>query len=463
VWVIHAVQGGGVGGELHVASAMAVTSAARLARPRRWPGVLAWALWALAMLGGLPVVAWLDHLSRQAGRPDLVQLNLAQLSGGSVVAPVLGMVSAATVGAVLASRRPAHPVGWLLLILGLALNASGVAGAYTAYGLVARPGALPAAHAVARYSPALILMALPPLSFILLLTPTGSLPSPRWRWWAWATVAAPVALLVAVAVARGSLDLRYQVKNPLDFRGVGGGLLVVDQLTLGVTLLALVVAAGSLVVRFRRARGVERQQLRWVAWAAALVALAAVAALASAALGLPDMLGWAAGVCVVLLPLATGAAILRYRLYDLDRIVSRTLAYGLLTVLLGGGYAGVVLGLSQLFGRDSPLVVATATLAVAAAFQPARRRIQAVVDRRFDRRRYDAARTIAGFSARLRQQVDLDTLTAELLGVVEQTMQPASVSLWLRPSASASPGQRGTGASQAASQAAASASARTAL
>jgi hypothetical protein len=408
---------------------MALTPGTRLARLRwHWrPGVLAWALWALAMVG-LPVVAWLDHLSRQAGRPDL-----AQLSGGSVVGPVLALVSAATVGAVLASRRPRHPVGWLLLILGLALNASGVAAAYAAYGLVARPGALPAAHAVARYAPALILTALPALSFVLLLTPTGSLPSPRWRWWAWATVAAPVALLVAVALARGSLDPRYQVENTLDFRGVGGALLVVNQLTLGVTLLALMVAAGSLVVRFRRARGVERLQLRWVAWAAALVALAAIAALASAALGLPEVLDWAAGACVALLPLAAGAAILRYRLYDLDRIISRTVAYGLLTVLLGGGYAAVVLGLGRLLGRDSPLVVATATLAVAAAFQPARHRIQAVVDRRFDRRRYDAARTIGGFSARLRQQVDLDTLTGELLGVVEQTMQPTQVSLWLRP------------------------------
>jgi hypothetical protein len=275
-------------------------------------------------------------------------------------------------------------------------------------------------------------------------------------------VAAPVALLVALAVASGSLDPRVQAENPADFRGVGGALLVVNQLALGVTLLALMVAAGSLVARFRRARGVERQQLRWVAWAAMLVALAAVAALASAALGLPDMLGWATGTGVALLPLAAGAAILRYRLYDLGRIISRTLAYGLLTVLLGGSYAGVVLGLSQLLGRDSPLVVAGATLTVAAAFQPARRRIQAVVDRRFDRRRYDAARTIEAFSARLRQQVDLDTLTADLLGAVEQTMQPASAWLWLRPSASASPDQRGTGASRAASQAA-STSARTAL
>jgi hypothetical protein len=164
------------------------------------------------------------------------------------------------------------------------------------------------------------------------------------------------------------------------------------------------------VVRFRHARGTERQQLRWVALAAVLTSLA-------------------------VLPPAIGAAILRYGLYDLDRILSRTLAYGLLTLLLGGGYAGVVLGLGQLLGQDSSLVVASATLVVAAAFQPARRRIQRAVDRRFNRRRYDAARTIQAFSARLRQQVDLDTLTAELLAVVDQTMQPTRVSLWLRPPA----------------------------
>jgi hypothetical protein len=138
-------------------------------------------------------------------------------------------------------------------------------------------------------------------------------------------------------------------------------------------------------------------------------------------------------LCVAFLPLATGAAILRYRLYDLDRIISRTLAYGLLTLLLGGGYALAVLGLGQLLGQGSSLAVAGATLAVAVAFQPARRRIQQAVDRHFNRRRYDAARTIAGFSARLREEVDLDTLTAELLAVVEQTMQPTRVSLWLRP------------------------------
>jgi hypothetical protein len=143
----------------------------------------------------------------------------------------------------------------------------------------------------------------------------------------------------------------------------------------------------------------------------------------------------ALGVSVAILPLVTGAAILRYRLYDIDRIVSRTLAYGLLTVLLGLGYAGVVLGLGRLLSEGSSLVVAAATLAAAARFSPLRRRIQDLVDRRFNRRRHDAAQTIAAFSGRLREEVDLASLTAELLAVVDQTMQPTRVSLWLRPQA----------------------------
>jgi hypothetical protein len=152
--------------------------------------------------------------------------------------------------------------------------------------------------------------------------------------------------------------------------------------------------------------------------------------------GATEVVTWAISVWVAGLPLAIGAAVLRYRLYDLDRIISRTLAYGLLTLLLGGGYAAVVLGLGQLLGRDSSLVVAAATLAVAGLFQPARRRVQQAVDRRFNRRRHDAAETIQAFSDRMRDQVDLDTLSAELLAVVEETMQPNQASLWLRPHAS---------------------------
>jgi hypothetical protein len=402
-------------------------------------------VWTLVMLG-LGLNWWQDHLLRQAGRSDLAPL------GAGIVALVLAVVSAATVGAVLASRRPGHPVGWLLLALGLSLTASGVASAYAAYGLLARPGALPAARSVALYLPATVVTALACLGFVLLLTPTGSLPSPRWRWWARVVAAAPGVSLLATTLAPRPSGQPYQAAgNPLDLSGLSGALLVTYQLAFAVTNLAVLVGAASLVVRFRRARSTERQQLRWVALAAAVASLGSVVLLAAVAVGAsPDLLGWVAGVSFAVLPLAIGAAILRYRLYDLDRIVSRTLAYGLLTVLLGGGYAGLVLGLGQLMGRSSSLAVAGATLAVAAAFQPARRRVQAAVDRRFNRRRFDAALTIAAFSARLRQQVDLDTLTGELLAVVDQTMQPTQASLWLRPSVPASRDQPSTGASSTA-------------
>jgi hypothetical protein len=391
------------------------------------------------------VIVWLDHLLRQAGRPDLAPL------GVFAIPPTLAAVSACTVGAVVASRRPRHPVGWLLLALGLALTASGVAAGYPPYGLLARPGAVPAASYVARYYQATVITALASIGFILLLTPTGSLPSPRWRWWARIMAATPAVLLLVVPLAPGPFDPRYQaVDGPLDFHGMGGALLVANQVALAASILAVVAGAGSLAVRVRRARGTERQQLRWVLLAAALTGVAVLAIAVLVVAGDEALVGWVGVVCVAIPPLAIGAAILRYRLYDLDRVISRALAYGLLTVLLGGGYAGVVLGLGQLLGRDSSLVVAGATLAVAAVFQPARRRIQGAVDRRFNRHRYDAARTIQGFSARLREQVDLDTLTTELLGVVDHTMQPTQVWLWLRPSVTASLEQSTPGPSGAA-------------
>ncbi len=433
-----------------------MTPAARVARTRWRPAVVAWWLWALAMLG-LAVLAWLDHLLRRAGRPDLALLT------PDAAAYVVAVVSAVTVGALLASRRPAHPVGWLLLALGLSVAVSGVATGYASYGLLARPGTLPAADYAAIDNGVSVLVWAACIGFVLLLTPTGSLPSPRWRWWARIAAAAPLVALVSSALL--PLDPPYRsVANPLAVPALAGPLRVVNAVTWGVTGLAILVAAWSLVVRFRRARGVERLQLRWLALAAGLAVVMVLALVALAATGNEVLLGWVSAVCVALLPLATGAAILRYRLYDLDRIVSRTLAYGVLTVLLGGGYVGVVLGLGQLLGQDRSLAVAGATLALAALFQPARRRVQGLVDRRFDRRRYDAARTIAAFSARLRQQVDLDTLSAELLAVVKQTMQPTSVSLWLRPSVSASPEQRSMGVSREASPpTAASPSVRTAL
>jgi peptidoglycan/LPS O-acetylase OafA/YrhL len=196
--------------------------------------------------------------------------------------------------------------------------------------------------------------------------------------------------------------------------------------------LSLPPAVVCVVLRFRSSRGVERQQMRWVAAGAA-------AAVGGLLLSLPNGLGiapdWTAAIIFPALlcpPLAVAVAVLRYRLYDLDRVVSRTLTYGLVTVLLAAGYAVVVLGLGRLLGQDSSLVVAAATLGAVAAFAPLRRRVQGLVDRRFNRRRYDAARTVEHFAARLRDQVDLEALNRELLAVVDLTMQPTRTSLWLR-------------------------------
>jgi hypothetical protein len=248
------------------------------------------------------------------------------------------------------------------------------------------------------------------------------------------SAAAVAVTLVAAVVAPGSLDpLAQYVSGPMDPQVYGGALRVANQLALLVGVLTVLAGAGSLVVRFRHARGTERQQLKWVALAAALTGLAMLAAAVLIAAGQVNLGAWASVFGVAFLPVATGAAILRYRLYDVDRIVSRTLGYGLLTVLLGLGYAAVVLGLGRLLPQSSSLTVAAATLAIAAIFQPTRRRVQAAVDRRFNRRRHDAARVIDRFSARLRDQVDLDTLTAEVLAVVDQTMQPTQAWLWQRP------------------------------
>jgi hypothetical protein len=409
---------------------MTVTSAAGLGLPRRWLAGLAWGLWALAMLG-LGAGLWMDTLLRRTGYGELAFL----LSGS--VSMLVAAVSAATVGALVASRRPGHRVGWLLITLGLAIAVAAFSNSYSRYGLVARPGAVPGAIWLAGAAAGGIVLYLSATGFILLLSPTGTLPSPRWRWWARVTAAGLVMAFLSSMLVRRPLYPEYpDIVNPIGLdaldHGLGAAVFPVGAL---LVLAGLVVGAVSLLLRFRRARGLERLQLRWLALGAALAAL--TFAIAMTDLVVEETDGWifraALGISVTVLPLATGAAILRYRLYDIDRIVSRTLAYALLTVLLGLGYAAVVLGLGRLLGQDSSLVVAAATLAVAALFQPARRRVQGAVDRRFNRRRHDAARIIEGFGARLRDQVDLDTLTADLLAVVDQTMQPTQTSLWLRP------------------------------
>jgi hypothetical protein len=313
-----------------VAVATAVTGAARRARARRWPAGLAWALWALVLLG-LAVVGWLDQFLREAGRTDLRVLVPTSTP------PLLGAVSTASVGVVLTSHRPRHPAGWLLLAIGLSLSAAGVGIAWTNYG-VARDGAAPADDVVALYTPATIVVAMVCNGFLLLLTPTGSLPSPRWRWWAWVTAATPVALLLVVTLtSRPGERLAQAVDSPLDLDPFDGVLLVAYQAAFAVAITAFVVAAASLVVRFRRARGTERRQLQWVALGTVVIALLSLAVLAALALGAFSLAPLAGGLCPPILAAAIGAAVLRYRLYDLDRIISRTLAYGVTRQVRGSG------------------------------------------------------------------------------------------------------------------------------
>jgi MFS family permease len=403
----------------------------RSAWSRRRPATLAWTVWGLTVLG-VAGSLWVDRLLRQAGRADLAALT------ASAVPLTVAALSTVTVGAVLAARRPRHPVGWLLLAMGLSIAVHDLTYSYTRYGLVVRPGALPGAAYLAGLNNGLVVQWVACAGFVLLLTPTGRLPSPRWRWWARIVAAAALLWLLGSIVDPGPLRPEYpEIGNPL---GVPAGLAAPLALVLFaalIVLVSLIVGAVSLLLRFRRARGVERLQLRWLIWGAVVASLALLVAIASLALNEDfTLLNTALGVSAAMFPLATGAAILRYRLYDLDRIISRTVAYALLTILLGLGYAAVVLGLGRLLPEGSSLVVAAATLAAAAVFQPARRRVQDLVDRRFNRRRHDAGQTIAAFSARLRDELDLATLTGELLAVVDQTMQPTQASLWLRPPAS---------------------------
>jgi hypothetical protein len=396
----------------------------------RWrPTVLAGVLWGLTVLC-LLIGGWLLHLLDEAGRADLAGFDPA------TIAIAVVHVGLATVGALVASRRPRHPVGWLLLVFGVVGNASIVVGGYADYGLGARPGSLPGAWLAARYFPLMAVAGFAGLAFLLALTPGGSLPpSARWRWWAVVTAATPVALLPVATFAPAPAGQPYHsAVSPFDFAGFSSALVAAYRISFAVIIGSIMVAAGSLMLRFRRASGTERLQLRWVAMAAVLVGLIFVGTAVTMAIGAPFVdpgLAGTAGLAVLMSGI--GAAVLRYRLYDLDRIIRRTLSYALLTVLLAGGYTVLVLGLGQVLDRSSSLVVAAATLAVAAAFQPVRRRVQDLVDRRFNRRRYDAAQTIGAFAARLREQVDLDSLTAELLAVSEQTMQPTHASLWLRP------------------------------
>jgi hypothetical protein len=368
-------------------------------------------------------------LPAQKGRPT-AEYVAGQFGNAAFI------LACSAVGLLIVSRYFGNRIGWIYLLVALAYAAGQFAGSYAARSL---PGA-----AWVALVPDLLWIGTVPLgaTLLLLLFPTGHLPSPRWRSAVWAAVTAALVVVVATAlIPRPTKDLPT-AQNPLGLEGAGPALDLIVQAAFLVIIAALFAAAGSLIMRWRRARGVERQQLKWLAYAAGMLMVSQVIGTS-----LPHALYLVIANSIALLfPVATGIAILRYRLYDIDRLINRTLVYGLLTALLSGVYAGAVLVLGQLFGgfRAEPptWAVAGVTLTVAALFQPARRHIQHAVDRRFNRRSYNAAKTIEAFSARLREEVDLDTLSTDLLAAVDHTMQPTAASLWLRPSVQRTPHTR---------------------
>lgn len=395
---------------------------------------LAWSLWAITVaLTALSLV-----LLSQILRYPNVHVFDWWLGNTTIVID-------ATVGAIVASRRPENPVGWLLCLSGVAVSASSFSSQYAIYALLARPGALPAGEAVAWLAawglPVIIGFQL----YYLLLFPTGRLPGRRWRWLSWLILTFVIAGVVSSAFAPGAyLGSLGPIRNPLGVEGLTSIYKVV--LYVMAPLLQAAVAL-SLFVRLRGAVGVERQQIKWIAYAAAILAVGIVCNVINLAIDAPRWFDLAGAAYFALagttIPIAIGIAILRYRLYDIDRIINRTLVYVSLTLTLALVYLGCVsvgqTALQALTGqRELPqLAVVASTLVVAALFNPLRKRLQGLIDRRFYRRKYDAARTLEEFSRKLREETDLDSLNAELLAVIRSTVQPEHVSLWLSANSSA--------------------------
>ena len=352
------------------------------------------------------------------------------------------------VGALIASRRPENPIGWLCLADGFLWMITDMLDYYSIYG-VARSGSLPFAVLVAGINNWLWVPAVGLLgTYLLLLFPDGKLPSRRWRPLAWLSGAVLVLASLAVMLAPGPLEHLGGVRNPFGLEAAPW-VTTVAYAILPLLPLCMLASAVSLVLRYRRSKGDERQQIKWVAFAASLVALTYLIAMVASFIHPSEawltagpvlwlnLLAIAALLSFVTIPLAVGFAVLRYRLYDIDTLINRTLVYGSLTAMLVALYFGGIVVLQRVFviltGQRSTIAVVVSTLLIAALFNPLRRRIQSFIDRRFYRRKYDARKTLESFSAKLRDETDLEALNNDLLGVVRETMAPAHVSLWLRP------------------------------
>ncbi len=393
---------------------------------------LAWSMWALTM--ALTALALL-LLALNLSYPDPHVFDL--WVQGTVIA-----VTCSTVGVIIASRRPHHLIGWLFCAVGLLVGVDHFCGEYAIYALLTQPDSLPGGRISAWVAGWIWMPANALLVFVALLFPDGRLPSRRWSAFARLNVVVAVVGTVAVALLPGPIPALSPIENPLGLEGARNLLGPVATISAALErgILGLI-AVASLFLRMRRASLEERQQLKWFTYAASVAVIGAILTYV-----VPDATGarWVGQVGLALLavgfvsvPIAIGVAILKYHLYEIDLLINRTLVYGALTVLLVAVYVGSVVMLQGLLraltDQESQLAIVASTLAVAALFNPLRRRIQGFIDRRFYRRKYDARKTLEAFSARLRDETDLEALSGDLVGVVRETMQPAHVSLWLRP------------------------------
>src|SRR5215211_2599769 len=410
-----------------------------------------WLAWSLAGLSGAVFVfdAILTILSLYVTAPAAQPFS-DWGSGGAIgnlliLAPFLAFT---IVGALIASRRPENPIGWICLVAGLFWTLIALDDQYTAYGL-ATTGVVPFPAAVVALSQWLWVPPVGLLSiYLILFFPDGRLPSRRWRPLAWFSGAVMALVSLAIALAPGPLPDLGGVRNPFGLEGCPWMSGARDALSLLLSL-CMLASVSSLVMRYQRSGGEVRQQIKWIAFAASVVALGVSGAvfLGTFAAGtaggthplLIGLLEDAITLSFAGVPIAVGFAVLKYRLYNIDVIINRTLVYGALTAALVAVYFGGVAATEAVVRaltaqqQQPQLAVVVSTLVIAALFNPLRRRIQSFIDRRFYRRKYDARKTLEAFSARLRDQTDLDSLSGDLIGVVRETMQPAHVSLWLRP------------------------------
>ena len=405
-----------------------------------------WLAWSICILSVAMFVASVPLLvlARSAHVPSSWD---ADLTTGGLLASGLFLVFP-LVGALIASRRPENPIGWLCLADGFLWMTTNMLDYYSVYGM-AKPGSLPFPLGAAAINnwlwvPSVGLLA----TYVFLLFPNGRLTSRRWRPLAWLSGVVIVSVSIGVMLSPETLDMPRGIRNPFGLEAAPW-VTTVAYAILPLLPLCMFASAVSLVLRYRRSKGDERQQIKWIAFAASLVALVYLIAMVASFIHPSEawttvgsvwwlnLLTIAALLSFVTIPIAVGFAVLKYRLYDIDLIINRTLVYGSLTVTLVALYFGGIVVLQRVFvlltGQQSTLAVVASTLLIAALFTPLRQRIQSFIDRRFYRSKYDAAKTLEAFSVQLRDETDLDALSDDLVGVVRETMQPAYVSLWLRP------------------------------